>query len=90
MARGACVVIASDGWERGNVKHLGEQVRQLRALAQCVIWSNPHAGKTGYEPIQGGIAAALPHVDELVAGHSWTALDNTLRAIDGAWEGQYA
>lgn len=70
LARGAVVVIFSDGWERGDVTLLGDQVRRLRAVAHRVVWVNPHRGKAGYEPVQQGIAAVLPHVDHFVAGHS--------------------
>jgi uncharacterized protein with von Willebrand factor type A (vWA) domain len=42
FARSALVVIASDGWERGDARLLGEQIRQLRLLAYAVIWMNPH------------------------------------------------
>ena len=70
MARGAVVVIFSDGWERGDVALLAEQVRRLRAIAHRVVWVNPHRGKVGYEPVQQGIVAVLPHVDDFVAGHS--------------------
>jgi len=74
VARGAAVVLFSDGWERGDVRLLGEQVHRLRRLARTVVWANPHAGHAGYEPVQSGIVAALPHVDALVAGHSLESL----------------
>lgn len=74
VARGAAVVLFSDGWERGDPSLLAAQVRRLRRLARAVVWANPHAGRAGYEPIQSGIAAALPQVDGLVAGHSLDAL----------------
>jgi uncharacterized protein with von Willebrand factor type A (vWA) domain len=70
MARGAVVVIFSDGWERGDPAALGAQMARLRRLAHRVVWVNPHRGKAGYRPVQGGIAAALPFVDDFVAGHS--------------------
>ena len=70
MARGAVVVVFSDGWERDQPEALGEQVRRLRAVAHRVVWVNPHRGRAGYEPVQGGIMAVLPHVDHFVAGHS--------------------
>ncbi|MFY0407695.1 vWA domain-containing protein [Solicola sp. PLA-1-18] len=73
MARGAVVVIASDGWERGDPELLGRQVQRLQRLGHRVVWSNPHRGKVGYAPVQGGIAAALPFVDAFVAGHSMAA-----------------
>lgn len=70
LARGAVVVIFSDGWERGDVSLLTEQVASLRRLAHRVIWVNPHRGKEGYEPVQQGIRAVLPYVDDLLAGHT--------------------
>lgn len=84
MARGAVVVIASDGWERGDPALLGEQAQRLQRLAHRVIWSNPHRGKVGYAPIQGGIVAALPYVDALVAGHSVAAFTDLLELISDA------
>jgi uncharacterized protein len=70
LARGAVMVICSDGWERGDPALLGEQVARLARLAHRVVWVNPHRGKAGYRPVQGGMAAVLPFVDDFVAGHS--------------------
>lgn len=70
MARGAVVVVFSDGWERGDPTLLGEQMARLRRVAHRVVWVNPHRGKAGYEPVQQGVLAALPHCDDFVAGHS--------------------
>ncbi len=70
MARGAVVVVCSDGWERGEPTLLAEQMQRLHRLAHRVVWVNPHRGKAGYRPVQGGIAAALPSIDDFVAGHS--------------------
>lgn len=83
-ARGAVVVIFSDGWERGDPTLLAAQMAQLRRLARAVFWVNPHAGADGYQPIQGGIAAALPHLDRLLAGHSLATLQELLAAIRDA------
>lgn len=70
MARGAVVVVFSDGWERGDPTMLGDQMERLQRLAHRVVWVNPHRGKAGYEPVQQGVVAALPHCDDFVAGHS--------------------
>jgi len=70
LARGAVVVVFSDGWERGDAELLGEQMARLRRVSHRVIWVNPHRGKQGYEPLQGGVVAALPHCDDFLAGHS--------------------
>ncbi|MEZ0578253.1 VWA domain-containing protein [Nocardioides sp. MH1] len=84
LARGAVVVILSDGWERGDAALLGEQVARLRRLAHRVVWVNPHRGKPGYEPVQQGIAAVLPHVDDLLAGHSFATFCALLEVIGDA------
>lgn len=81
LARGAVVVVLSDGWERGNAVLLGEQMQRLQRLAHRVVWSNPHQGKPGYAPVQSGIVAALPFVDDFVAGHSMLAFDTVLEAV---------
>ena len=81
MARGAVVVVFSDGWEREAPEALGEQMRRLRALAHRVVWVNPHRGKPGYEPVQQGIVAALPHIDDFVAGHSMAAFEELVEVV---------
>ena len=65
MARGAVVVIVSDGWERDDPALLGREMERLHRLAHRVIWVNPRKAAPGYEPAVGGMAAALPHVDRL-------------------------
>jgi len=84
MARGAVVVIFSDGWERGGVELLEEQMRRLRSLAHQVVWVNPHRGKAGYQPIQQGIVAALPHCHHLLAGHSLQTFDDLAGVVTRA------
>jgi uncharacterized protein with von Willebrand factor type A (vWA) domain len=83
MARGAIVVVMSDGWERGDAALLGEQMRQLRRLAHRVVWANPRAGRPGFAPLAAGMAAALPSIDQLVAGHSVAALMRLARVVVG-------
>ncbi len=84
VARGAVVVILSDGWERGDSVQLGEQMRRLYRLAHRVVWVNPHQGKPGYSPVQGGIVAALPFVDSFIAGHSMATFEQALEVIADA------
>jgi hypothetical protein len=83
-ARRAVVVIASDGWERGDATLLGEQAARLARLAHRVVWINPHKGKAGFSPATAGMLAVLPHLDDLVAGHSFEALREVAEVIAGA------
>jgi uncharacterized protein with von Willebrand factor type A (vWA) domain len=82
-ARGAVVVLCSDGWERGDPGPLAEQVSRLSRLAYRLIWVNPHAGRAGFQPLAGGMAASLPYVDDFVSGHSVAALEQLARVIAG-------
>jgi uncharacterized protein with von Willebrand factor type A (vWA) domain len=84
MARGAVVVVLSDGWERGDVSLLGEQMARLHRLAHRAVWANPRAGRPGYAPLAAGMAAALPHVDDFVSGHSLAALEHLAAIVAGA------
>ena len=84
LARGAVVVIFSDGWERGDTALLSEQMRRLHALAHRVVWVNPHVGKDGYQPVQQGIVAALAHVDDFVAGHSLATFQELIEVVADA------
>jgi hypothetical protein len=81
MARGAVVVILSDGWERGDPALVGREMERLSRLAYRIIWVNPRAAAKGFAPRAGGMAAALPHCDALVSGHSLEALDEVVDAI---------
>jgi uncharacterized protein with von Willebrand factor type A (vWA) domain len=81
MARGAVIVILSDGWERGDPMLVGREMQRLARLAYRVVWVNPRASAPGFVPRAGGMAAALPHCDALVSGHSLRALEEVLEAI---------
>ena len=60
---------------------LGEQMARLRRIAHRVVWVNPHRGKAGYEPVQQGVVAALPHVDDFVAGHSLATFAELMEVV---------
>ena len=84
MARGAIVVILSDGWDRGDPEALGEQMQRLQRLTHRLVWVNPLKVTPGYAPLARGMAAALPFVDEFVEGHSLNALEELANIIGGA------
>jgi uncharacterized protein with von Willebrand factor type A (vWA) domain len=74
MARGAIVVVLSDGWDRGDPAVLGEQVARLSRVAHRIVWANPLKATPGYQPLAAGMAAALPYVDEFVEAHCLDSL----------------
>ncbi len=83
LARGATVVVLSDGWEREDPALLGEQMARLHRLAHRVVWANPLRARPGYAPLAAGMAAALPHVDDFVAGNSVAALEVLADVVAG-------
>lgn len=81
LGRGAIVVILSDGWDRGDPAELGEQMLRLSRVTHKLVWVNPLKASEGYAPIAQGMAAALPHVDDFIEGHSLAALEVLAKVI---------
>ena len=80
-ARGAIVVVLSDGWAQEDPELVGVQMARLARLAHRIVWVNPRKAARGFAPLVGGMAAALPHCDAFVSGHSLAALDEVAAAI---------
>jgi uncharacterized protein with von Willebrand factor type A (vWA) domain len=83
MARGAVVVIISDGWERGDPAVVGREMERLSRLAHRIVWVNPRVSAARFSVQTGGMVAALPYCDALVSGHSFRALGEVVAAIGG-------
>jgi uncharacterized protein with von Willebrand factor type A (vWA) domain len=83
LARGAIVVICSDGWDRGDPALIGSEMRRLARVARRVVWVNPLKASPGYAPLARGMAAALPFVDEFVEGHAVSSLERLAEIIAG-------
>jgi uncharacterized protein len=85
IGRGSVAIVLSDGWDRGDPDVLAREMERLRRVAHRVVWVNPLKATTGYAPLAQGMAAALPHVDDFVEGHSLEALEQ-LAAVIGRQE----
>ena len=83
LGRGAVMVLLSDGWDRGDPSCLEREIARLARCAHRVIWLNPLKAHPDYAPLTRGMQAALPHVDELLAGNSLASLEELARALDG-------
>jgi len=87
LRRGAIVLIVSDGWERGDVSLLRREMIYLQHRCHRLIWLNPLLGKSTYQPLVEGMAAALPFIDDFLPIHnlqSLTALSKHLAALGQA------
>ena len=81
MARGALVVVLSDGWDRGDPAEMSEQMQRLSRVAHRVVWVNPLKASPGYAPLARGMAAALPYVDDFVEGHNLESLERLAELV---------
>jgi uncharacterized protein with von Willebrand factor type A (vWA) domain len=81
MARGAVVVIISDGWDTGDPAVVRREMERLSLIAYRIVWVNPRTKNSGYQPLAGGMAAAWPHCDAVLSGHTLHALDELAAAL---------
>ncbi len=84
MARGAVVLIISDGWETGDAAQLGQQMARLSRVAYRSVWANPRTKSPRYRPEVSGMAAAWPYCDAVVSAHSLNAIDDLITALAGS------
>lgn len=81
LLRGSVVLVASDGWDTDSTDDMDRRMQRLARMAHRVIWVNPRAAADGFEPLVGGMAAALPHCDVMLSGHSLRSMREVLLAI---------
>jgi uncharacterized protein len=83
LTRGAVVVIVSDGWERHDATLVAREMERLQRAAYAIVWVNPVKGNPDYEPLAGGMRAALPYVDRFMAGHNLASLEELAGVLAG-------
>jgi len=81
LARGAVVVIISDGWDTGDPALVRREMQRLSRVAHRIIWVNPRTKSDNYQPLAGGMAAAWPYCDAVVSAHSVHALEDLTAAL---------
>ncbi len=74
-ARGAVVVVCSDGFDRGDPETLACAMERLSRLCHRVVWVTPHKSDSHYRPSSVGMMAAWPHIDEIVSGRDLAGLE---------------
>jgi hypothetical protein len=78
------VVIISDGWDRGNVALLEQEIINIKRRCHKVIWLNPLLASKDYQPLCKGMQAVLPHLDYFLSVHnvqSLVALGSTMQRL---------
>ena len=81
LARGAVLVIISDGWDTGEPAVLRREMQRLSRVAHRIIWVNPRTKSEQYRPLAGGMAAAWPYCDAVLSAHSVDALRELTTAL---------
>ena len=70
LARGAALIVLSDGLERGDPTAMADAVARLSRLAWRIVWLTPLAADPGFEARTAGLVAARPFLDKLGDGGS--------------------
>jgi len=83
IARGAIVIVFSDGWDRGDPELLARETRRLQLQSRRLIWVNPRPADIDMQPLAVGMRAALPYVDDFVSGHDPRAIHGLAALIRG-------
>ena len=83
LSRGAVVVILSDGWERDDPDRVADEMARIARAAYAVVWVNPLKGSPDYQPLAGGMQAALPYVDRFLPGHNLKSLEALAGVLAG-------
>lgn len=83
IARGAIVIIFSDGWDRGDPELLGREVRRLQLQSRRLIWVNPRPADIDMQPLAIGMRAAMPYVDDFIPGHDPRAIHGLAALVRG-------
>jgi uncharacterized protein with von Willebrand factor type A (vWA) domain len=82
IARGALVLIASDGLERGGHKEFESAMRRLSGLSHRLALATPLAGDPRFRPQTSALKAVLPWLDDLVDGSSAQSIARFMLTVD--------
>jgi uncharacterized protein len=82
--RGAVVIIASDGWDSDPPDLLAHALARVHRRAELLVWLNPRAAHSEFQPLAGSMAAALPYCDLFLPAHSLMGLRQLFLALASA------
>jgi uncharacterized protein with von Willebrand factor type A (vWA) domain len=81
LGRGAVVLVISDGWDRGDLNLLAQEIHRLQRSAYRLIWLSPLLGSDEYRPVQRGIATIMPCVDDFLPVHNLASLEQLAQVL---------
>jgi uncharacterized protein with von Willebrand factor type A (vWA) domain len=81
LGRGAVVLVISDGWDRGDLYLLAQEIDRLQRAAYRLIWLNPLLGSDDYQPVQRGMSTVMPCVDDFLPVHNLSSLEQLAEVL---------
>ena len=72
-------MIMSDGWDAGEPEKVAEHMKILHRKALKVLWLNPLAGNSSWQPEVRAMKAALPYIDLMIPFHNLESLREAVR-----------
>jgi uncharacterized protein with von Willebrand factor type A (vWA) domain len=81
LARGALVIVLSDGLERGDPTAMADAARRLARLAHRLVWWSPLACDPAYRPATRGLRAILGELDALAGARDLPTLLKEVRRL---------
>lgn len=81
LRHGAVVLIVSDGWDRGDLELLRDEMARLQKSCSRLIWLNPLLGETTFRADAQGLQVALPFVDEHLPVHNLESLEQLVAVL---------
>ncbi len=81
LRNGAVVLIISDGWDRGDLERLRDEMARLQKSAARLIWLNPLLDETSNSVTVQGLAVALPFVDDHLPVRNLESLEQLVAVL---------
>ena len=68
------ILVLSDGLDTGDPRMLGNVLSRIAVRSRRIVWLNPLKGMKDYQPLAGGMKAALPSIDDFRSAHNLVSL----------------
>ena len=81
LARGAIILVMSDGLERGDPAAMADATRRLGRLGHRLVWWSPLACDPAYRPVTRGMHAVIGDLDALAGARDLPTLLRELRGL---------
>ncbi len=81
LGKDSIVLILSDGWDTGDLPTLKNAMRHIHKKADRVIWLNPLAGNSNYQPATKGMEVCMPYIDIFTSAHNLESLRGVVRHL---------